>query len=246
MQMDAIIVNPFHSSGVLPAISKIHEAGIPLTVVNSALDAEGAPFTFVSADVQDSGYKAGFALAKSYDEKYGWKDEVKALVLSAAAQEKESDLRRWGELNGWTDYMLEKYGKNNLKIVAYRYYNWQPEPAMNETLDALQANPDIEVIFSACDGGVQGIIPALESIGRAGEILICSIDARKDVAKMIMDGDKGVVATVANDPSLMGKWAVYLAAQAASGVTTPSTFYVPNTLYDASNAAEYYDPESTY
>lgn len=246
MQPDAMIINPFHSTGVLPAVQKVHEAGIPLTVVNCALDAEGAPFTFVSCDVENSGYKGGFELARAYDEKYGWKDEVKALVLSAAAQEEESDLRRWGQIMGYTDYMLEKYGKSNLKIVSYRYYNWQPEPAMNETLDALQANPDIDIIFCACDGGVQGVVPALESIGRSGEIMMCSVDARKDVVKMIIDGDKGVVNTVANDPRMMGKWAVYLAAQAASGVTTPATFYVPNTMYTAVNAADYYDPNSTY
>jgi ribose transport system substrate-binding protein len=66
---NAIIVNPENSSGVLPAIAKIHQANIPLTVVNSALDSEGAPFTFVSCDVENSGYQAGFELAKAFDER---------------------------------------------------------------------------------------------------------------------------------------------------------------------------------
>lgn len=246
LKPNAIIVNPVNSTGVLPSISKVHEANIPLTIVNSALDSEGAPFTFVSTDVENSGYQAGFELAKAYDKKYGWRDNVKALVLSAAAQEKESDLRRWGEIMGYTDYMLETYGKSNLDIVAYRYYQWQPEPAMNETLDALQANPDIDIIFSACDGGAQGVIAALDSIGKTGQIMLSSIDARSSVLKWIMDGDKGIVASVSNDPRMMGKWAVFLAAQAASGVTTPSTFYVPNTCYTEANVASIYDPNSTY
>lgn len=246
LQPDAIIINPFHSTGVLPAVEKVHSAGIPLTVVNCALDAEGSPFTFVSADVQNSGYKSGYELAKAYDEKHGWKDEVKALVLSAAAQEEESDLRRWGQLAGYNDYMLEKYGKSNLEIVSYRYYNWQPEPAMNETLDALQANPDLDIIFAACDGGAQGVVAALDSVGKTGDILITSIDGRKSVLEWIIDGDKGVVGTAANDPRMMGKWAVYLAALQAEGVTTPSTFYVPNTLYTKTNVNDVYDPNSTY
>ncbi len=45
---DAMIINPFHSTGVLPAVAKVHAANIPLTVVNCALDAQGAPFTSVS------------------------------------------------------------------------------------------------------------------------------------------------------------------------------------------------------
>lgn len=242
----AIILNPVHSTGVLPAVEKIHASNIPLTVVNSALDATGAPFTFVSCDAENSGYQSGFALAKAYDEKNGWVDQVQALVLSAAAQEEESDLRRWGQICGYNDYMLEKYGKSNLNIVSYRYYNWQPEPAMNETLDALQANPDIGIIFCACDGGAQGVVAALDSVGKTGDILMTSIDARSSVLKWIQDGDKGIVGTVSNDPRMMGKWAVYLAAQQASGVTTASTFYVPNTLYTAENVADVYDPDSAY
>lgn len=246
MQVDGIIVNPKESAGLLPAIDKVHGAGIPLTVVNSAMDESAAPFTFVSADVENSGYQAGFELAKAFDEKNGWKDSVKALVLSAAAQETESDLRRWGEIAGYNDYMLEKYGKSNLDIVAYQYYNWQPEPAMTVTQDVLQANPDLDIIFSACDGGCQGVISALESSGKIGDIMVASIDGRKSVLKWIKDGDKGVVATVSNDPRIMGKWAVYLAAKQASGVSTPATFYVPNTCYTATNVDEIYDPDSAY
>ena len=86
---------------------------------------------------------------------------------------------------GWTDYMLDKYGKNNLNIVAYQYYQWLPEPAMNATLDVLQANPDIDIIFAACDGGAQGVEAALEQIDRLGDILVCTIDGRKSVLQWI-------------------------------------------------------------
>ncbi|WP_343250684.1 substrate-binding domain-containing protein [Diplocloster hominis] len=241
--MESIIVNPYNSTNV--GLDSIIAADIPLTVVNQAVDFSG-PFTFVSADVQDSGYKTGFELARYYDEKNGWKDEVKAFVLSSAPQEKESDLRRWGQIMGWTDYMLDKYGKNNLNIVAYQYYQWLPEPAMNATLDVLQANPDIDVIFAACDGGAQGVEAALEQIDRLGDILVCTIDGRKSVLQWIKDGDKGMVCDAYNDPRQMGKWAVYMAALQASGVSTPSTFYVMNDLVTTENVDNYLDPNSTY
>lgn len=246
MQVDGIIVNPKESGGLLSAVASVHSAGIPLTVVNSAMSEEAAPFTFVSADVENSGYQAGFELAKAFDEKNGWKDSVKALVLSAAAQETESDLRRWGQISGYNDYMLEKYGKSNLNIVAYQYYNWQPEPAMTVTQDVLQANPDLDIIFSACDGGSQGVMSALEAAGKVGDVMVTSIDGRKSVLKWIKDGDKGMVATVLNDPRIMGKWAVYLAAQQAKGVSTPATFYVPNNCYTKTTVNDVYDPDSSY
>lgn len=241
--MDSIIVNPYNSTNV--GLDSVIAADIPLTVVNQAVEFNGK-YTFVSADVEDSGYKTGFELARYYDEKFGWKDEVKALVLSSAPQEAESDYRRWGQVMGWTDYMLDTYGKNNLNIVAYQYYQWLPEPAMNATLDVMQANPDLDIIFAACDGGAQGVEAALEQIDKLGDVLICTIDGRKSVLQWIKDGDKGIVADAFNDPRQMGKWAVYMAALQASGVSTPSTYYVMNDLVTTANVDDYLDPNSTY
>lgn len=240
---ESIIVNPYNSANV--GLDSVVAAGLPLTVVNQAVDFNGK-YTFVSADVQDSGYKTGFELARYYDETIGWKDEVKALVLSSAPQEIESDRRRWGQVMGWTDYMLDKYGKNNLNIVAYQYYQWLPEPAMNATLDVMQANPDLDIIFAACDGGAQGVEAALEQIDKLGDVLVCTIDGRKSVLQWIKDGDKGMIADAYNDPRQMGKWAVYMAALQASGVSTPSTYYVMNDLVTTENVDNYLDPDSTY
>ncbi len=241
--VDSIIVNPYNSTNV--GLDSVIAADIPLTVVNQAVEFNGK-YTFVSADVENSGYKTGFELARYYDEKNGWQDEVTALVLSSAPQEAESDYRRWGQVMGWTDYMLDKYGKNNLNIVAYQYYQWLPEPAMNATLDVMQANPDLDIIFAACDGGAQGAEAALEQIDKLGDVLICSIDGRKSVLQWIKDGDKGIVADAFNDPRQMGKWAVYMAALQASGVNTPSTYYVMNDLVTTENVDDYLDPNSTY
>ena len=241
--MESIIVNPYNSTNV--GLDSVIAADIPLTVVNQAVEFNGK-YTFVSADVENSGYKTGFELARYYDEKYGWQDEVKALVLSSAPQEAESDYRRWGQVMGWTDYMLDTYGKNNLNIVAYQYYQWLPEPAMNATLDVMQANPDLDIIFAACDGGAQGAEAALEQIDKLGDVLICTIDGRKSVLQWIKDGDKGIVADAFNDPRQMGKWAVYMAALQASGVSTPATYYVMNDLVTTENVDDYLDPNSTY
>lgn len=244
--VNSIILNPQDSSGVLPAVKKIHAAQIPLVVVNSALDPAGAPFSFVSTNAFNTGYKSGMELAKAADAKWGWKDSLNAAVFSANPQELESDQRRWGQLAGYEDYMLQKYGKSNLKIQFFDYYKWLPDEAMLKTEDMIQSNPDIDIIFSACDGGAQGIVPALQSAGKAGDILISSIDARKTVLKWVEDGDKGVVASVSNDPRLMGKWSVFFAAAAANGETIPSNFYVPNPAINAENVGQYYDAESLY
>lgn len=245
-EVDSIILNPIDSSGVLPAVKKIHDSGTPLIIVNSVLDPAGAPFTFVSTYAFDTGWKSGFELGKAFDKKFGYKDEVKAVVLSANPQELESDQRRWGQIAGYNDYMLQKYAKTNLNIVAYAYYKWVPDEALLKAQDILQAHPDVDVIFVACDGGTQGVVPALKSAGLLGKVLVTSIDARKSVLQWIKDGDKGIVASVSNDPRLMGKWAVFFAAYAAKGYVTPATFYVPNPAITIENVDQYLDPMSKY
>ena len=244
--VDSIILNPNDSSAVLAGVGEIHEAGIPLVIVNSVLDPAGGPFTFVSTFAFNTGYKSGRALADGVIKEYGWKDNIKAAILSATPQELESDQRRWGQIAGYNDVMLEKYGKSNLNIVAIEYYEWVPDQALTKMTDILVAHPDIDVVFAACDGGAQGVIPALENAGLLGKVLVTSIDGRKSVLKWMKDGDKGIVGNAFNDPRLMGKWAVYFAAYAAAGQPGPATFYVPNPLVTPANVDEYYDPDSLY
>ncbi len=64
--VDSIIVNPYNSTNV--GLDSVIAADIPLTVVNQAVEFNGK-YTFVSADVENSGYKTGFELARYYDEK---------------------------------------------------------------------------------------------------------------------------------------------------------------------------------
>lgn len=64
--MNSMIVNPYNSANV--GLDEILAADIPLTIVNQAVEFNGQ-YTFVSADVENSGYKSGYELARYYDEK---------------------------------------------------------------------------------------------------------------------------------------------------------------------------------
>jgi len=244
--VDAIILNPHHTTGVLPAVRKIHEAGIPLIVVNSELSPEGKPFTFVSADVFQSGYQGGWELAKAAVKRWGPDKAIKAIMCSAYPDTRESDLRRWGMITGYIDYMLDHHDHSNLEIVDHIFGHWLPDVTLPLVEDALTAHPDVNVIFSVCDGTTHGVVGALKAMGMLGEVLICSIDGRKSVLEWIKDGGYGIVADSFNDPRLMGKWAVYFAAYAAMGYETPDRFDTPNPVVTPENVDQYYDPESQY
>ncbi|WCK53202.1 substrate-binding domain-containing protein [Aneurinibacillus sp. Ricciae_BoGa-3] len=242
---NVVIMNPQDSSGVLPAAKQLKRSKIPLVVVNSNIDPKADPVSFVSDDPRDTGYKSGWTLAKAASEKYGNK-VIKAAMISGYPKEVVSQYRRNGFIAGWTDFMLEKYGKGNLDLVAERFGEWLPDKTLPEMQDISTANPDLQVIFCASDVMLPGIFTALKNTGHYGKVLIGSMDGTKDALKEIMDPQSGLVVTVSNDPRVQGADAVKIAIMAAQGQQVPSTHYIPNPVYTKDNAKQMYDPKSPY
>ncbi|MEJ9306892.1 substrate-binding domain-containing protein [Priestia megaterium] len=243
--VDAVIMNPQDSSGVIPATNKLAQRKIPLVAVNSNLDAKANPITFVSDDPRDTGYKAGWELAKAASEKFGNK-VIKAAMVSGYPKEVVSQYRRNGMISGWTDFMLEKYGKSNLELVAERFGNWVPDKALPEMQDIATSHPDLQVVFCMSDVMLPGIFTALKNTGLSGKTLVGSIDGTKEAIRKVSDPKSGLVVTVSNDPRVQGADAVKMAIKVVQGKQVPSIHYIDNPVITKKNAKELYDSNSSY
>ncbi|HIR28192.1 MAG TPA: substrate-binding domain-containing protein [Candidatus Choladousia intestinigallinarum] len=244
--VDAIIVNPVDSFGIIVATDKVHEAGIPLINVNSQMDDGANPTCFVGHDTYSFGYAAGTALAEQYDAKFGCPDEIQAAILLGFPKELYSIYESNGMLSGFTSYYLEKYNKLNLNIVAGRYGEYSADVALQQTDDVLAAFPDVDIIFSLDGIMLMGAVSSLKSAGMEGDVLLCAAGGRKEELEMIMSQEEGLVASATCDPRQEGKWAVLMAAYAASGVDIPQTFYIESQGITPDNVEELYDPDSQY
>ncbi|WP_160720646.1 substrate-binding domain-containing protein [Bacillus sp. USDA818B3_A] len=243
--VDAVIMNPQDPSGVIPATNKLAQNKIPLIAVNSNVDSKANPVSFVSDDPRDTGYKAGWELAKATSEKYGDK-VIKAAMISGYPKELVSQYRRNGLISGWTDFMLEKYGKSNLELVAERFGNWVPDKALPEMQDIATSHPDLQVVFCMSDVMLPGIFTALKNTGLSDKVLIGSIDGTKDAIKKVLNPKSGLVVTVSNDPRVQGADAVKMAIQVVQGKQVPSLHYIANPVINRGNAEKMYDPNSSY
>ena len=241
---DAIIVNPVDSSGIIAATDMVHQAGIPLINVNSQMEAAAAPTCFVGHDTYNFGYAAGSTLAEAFDAKYGCPEEIKAAIIMGFPKELFSILQSNGMITGFTAYYLDKYNKCNLNIVACRYGEWSAETALKETDDILAASPDLDVLF-VLDGSMGlAATSAIQAAGLEGQVVVGSADGRKEEIAAIIEGT--IAASATSDPRQEGKWAVLMAAYAASGASVPTTMYINSVGISAENAAELYDPNSAY
>ncbi|MFC3341240.1 substrate-binding domain-containing protein [Paenibacillus abyssi] len=244
--VNAVIMNPQDPSGVIPATNKLKQNNIPLVVVNSNIDPKAEAVSFVSDDPRDTGYKTGWELAEAASEKYG-DTIIKAAMISGYPKELVSQYRRNGMIAGWTDFMLEKYGKSNLELVAERFGEWVPDKALPVMQDIGTAHPDLQVVFCMSDVMLPGIFTALNNTGLNGEVLIGSIDGTKEAIRRIAEEpESGLIVTVSNDPRVQGADAVKIAIQVAKGQQVPATHYIANPIINKENAKEMYDPNSPY
>jgi ribose transport system substrate-binding protein len=98
---------------------------------------------------------------------------------------------------------LKESGKP-FQIVARQPGNWDPDKAHQICQDALQAHPDITVIFSHDQAMAQGCLPAIKAAHSKARIY--TLDSSKSVEALISDG--APIVTTCAEPETSGYQAV--------------------------------------
>ena len=100
----------------------------------------------------------------------------------------------------------------------------------DQTKAALQANPDITVVFAPYDEFARGVKLAANELGIADKLKIYSADiSTADIQEMTEPGSPWV-ATVATNPAVVGAVSVRAAALAIAGEELPAQIVVKPTL----------------
>lgn len=192
-KVDALIVNPMDANAVVPALKKAKEAGIPVVLVDCPIapNNEDLYISYIGTDNYNAGKVGGEELAKAL----GGKGNV--LIVRGANGNSAGENRVAGFKAG-----LEGSG---VKVVGEQPGNWQNNIAMQVMENMLQANPQVDGVFTASDGMLDGIITALGDANRTG-VKIMSVDGSMAAVEMIEAGE--VYGTMAQFPDTMGSKAV--------------------------------------
>ncbi len=183
--VDGIIIAPRDATTVVPMILAANRAGIPIVLYNRPPAANDGQSVTVVAD--------NFVLAKSTVDymieqarKTGRKAKAMILIGDLA------DINAIGRRDGFDAAVSEN--PDVIEVVARVPTQWSQDKALAGVTNALQANPDIDFIFTSSDFLFPSLISALKTAGKykkcgeEGHVLLGGFDGDSLAYQMLRDG----------------------------------------------------------
>ncbi|MCZ7636974.1 MAG: sugar ABC transporter substrate-binding protein [Verrucomicrobia bacterium] len=216
-RVDALCLTPSGSKELVPVVGKANRAGIPVLIVDTRLDeatvqADGVRYvSFIGSDNYEGGRLAGQHVARLFPQ------PAQIAILEGIPGHETHDSR----IRGFRDGLA---GSPHLRIVASQPANAERDQGFNVMQNLLQAHRDIAAVFASNDLMALGALEAVAAAGRAGTIKILGFDATDEAREAIAAGR--LEASVAQNPTAMGRLAVTKAVEALQGGTLPNAIPV--------------------
>jgi inositol transport system substrate-binding protein len=232
-KVDGIILVPKDASTCLPMIKAANAANIPIVLFNRPATKSDARSVAVVAD--------NFALTRTtVDYLVGQARATGRKVQGMVLIGDLGDINAVGRRDGF-DAAVKEAG-DALEIVARVPTEWNQEKAQAGVVNALQAHPDIRLIFTSSDFLLPGIVSALKSAGkyhRAGEpghVLLGGFDGDATAWQMLQDGY--LDATGVQDVYFEARQSVQAIVDLRAGKTLPEVILDPGFVIHQGNAKE--------
>ncbi len=188
-RVDAIVLAPSHSKALVPAAARAVRGGIPVVVIDSALDFNQA-VSYVATDNRQGGVLA----ARRMGELLGGHGTVAILGIAAGAG---SGLEREG---GFQDTIQKEFP--DIKVVGYQFTETDRTRALAVAEDFLTRFPDLGGLFGSNESSAVAAARAVTNRGSRGKVRIVGFDTSSDLIQAVRDGT--IDALVAQQPFRMG------------------------------------------
>lgn len=201
-KVDAIVLAPLDKRALIGPVETAKSRGIPVVIIDSALDQPDAIASFVATNNFHGGEIAGEYLGKSL----GGKGNVILLryqVNSASTEQRES---------GFLDALKKKYP--DIKILSDEQYSGATrEEALAKAENLLTRYGDkVQGWFCPCEPVSYGTLRAMQNKNLAGKVKVVGFDATPEMVAALRSGQ--LSGLVLQDPVNMG----YLGVKAAVDV----------------------------
>jgi ABC-type sugar transport system substrate-binding protein len=184
-KVDGIIVVPKDGTTVLPVIKAANRANVPIVLYNRPPAKQEGQCVTVVADnlaITKDTVKHLCELAKKTGKRQ------KAVILMGDL----SDLNAVARRDGF-DATVKEY-PDAVEVIARIPTEWNQEKALAGLTNALQANPDVGLVFASSDFLFPAVVSALSKAGRykkAGEdghVILGGFDGDATAYQMLKDG----------------------------------------------------------
>jgi len=216
--VDAIVISPVSAVASIPALMRARDRGIHIVTYNSNVDDTSIPVSYLNSAQRDLGNSTGMMAAEFIANELGGEANVATLGFRALLPEISADR---------VDGFIEMAEDGNTINVVSQQDAWLAENAIQVAGDIITANPDLNIIYAANEGGTVGAVQAVRNAGKEGEIYVFGVDGTEQLVSFILDDDNVLQAVTAQQPYVMGQMAVEAAIAAINGEATEEAVIVP-------------------
>ncbi|MET7284430.1 substrate-binding domain-containing protein [Streptomyces sp. NPDC005573] len=219
-RLGAIIVNPVDSDAAGNSVKAADKAGIPVVAVD-----RGVNKASIDALIASDNVAGGELAARSIGEKLGGKGKI--VILQGQAGTSAARERAAGFAKGLKAFP-------GIKVVAQQPADFDRTKGLDVMSNLLQAHPDVQGVIAANDEMALGAIKALGS--KAGRsVAVVGFDGTPDGLTAVKGGT--LYASVAQQPSQLGRIAVDNALEAVHGKKVQPMVKVPVKVVTKQNVA---------
>ncbi|MDX1510440.1 MAG: substrate-binding domain-containing protein [Nitriliruptorales bacterium] len=227
---DALIILPHEGDALTPVALEAMKMGIPVINVDREFSTPAAYRTWIGGDNYGIGKAAGEYIAEQLD------CSGNVVEIQGLAGISVTDLRT----QGFADAIAELCG-DGIQIVAQQPADFLPDRGLEVMEAILQAQEQIDAVYTHDDDMAEGVVAAIENAGREDEMFVTGAGGSSNAFDAIAEGGL-YKATFLYNPSMAAS-AVRLARLIALGAAmddlvepeVPSRIQLPATTVTAEN-----------
>jgi ribose transport system substrate-binding protein len=175
---DVLVVLPQDGAALTPVAQKAEKAGIPVVNIDRLFTAPDA----ATATILGDNYQIG-VLAANYIA-----DELKCQGNVVEIQGLAGISVTTDRTKGFTDTIKKKCPQGGLKVVASQPGDFNPDKGLTVMENILQAQSDIDAVYTHDDDMAQGVVQAIRNAGREDEMFLTGVGGSEDAMKQIEEG----------------------------------------------------------
>lgn len=197
----ALLINPTDSDAVVKSVEVANKANIPVITLDR--QSNGGE---VTSHIASDNIKGGAMAAEFVLEKLGSEDNINVVELQGIPGASATRDRGAGFHSILDD-------KSNVKFVSSQAADFDRQKGLSVMENILQGNSDIQVVFAHNDEMALGAAKAIATSN--ANAMVIGFDGNDDALDAVEKGE--MIATVAQQPDLIGALGVELASKIYNG-----------------------------
>lgn len=221
--VDAIMITPADSTGIIPAIEAANAAGIPIATPNTKAYG-GNVLTWVGVD----NYTVGYELGKAICEALNGKGDI--VLIEGTAGNSTSTERVDGYKDAFAEYP-------DIKLLDSQPADFNREKGMTVMENFLERYDHIDGVASVNKDMTMGALEAVKNAAREGEMIQVTFDVDNDCLDAIEAGE--ILITGAQEEKSQVANCIYACLLACNGYKIAPQQVIPMTLVTKDNIGLY-------